>query len=122
MSARDRAQARQLTVDFQSRGGESRPSSSARHPSGQGRGFNMNRPPQGQQLAQAPMTADQAAQQRRQVQTDRQEESRRKRAFDTDLSGSRREQAALAHPGGPQGGLRSGFATPREDVDDATAS
>ena len=79
----------------------------------------MNRPPQAQQLSVAPaMTAEQAAQQRRQMQTDRQEESRRRRNFDTELTDSRREQVSIANP---ERGTRSGYATPREDVDDATA-
>lgn len=118
MSARDRAQARQVNVDFNTHA-DSRHPGPSRQQSGQGRGFNMNRPPQGQQIGQTPMSADQAAQQRRQVQTDRHEDSKRKRAFNTDLTDSTREQTSLANP--DAGGSRSGFATPREDVDDATA-
>ena len=129
MSARDRANMRHLPVDFQ----EPR-----RRAGGGGRGFStgaanesgpstMRRDgqPQQQQIGQAlPMAPAQAAQARRAAQVDRQEESRRRRGFDTGLTGglaantdgaAGRTQVAAA-----QGG-RSGFATPREDVDDATA-
>jgi len=76
--------------------------------------------PQAQSLAQTPlMTTEQAAQHRRQQQTDQREESRRRRGFNTDLTNSTKEQENIANP--TSGGSRSGFATPREDVDDATA-
>jgi len=76
--------------------------------------------PQAQSLAQTPlMTAEQAAQHRRQKQTDQREESRRRKGFNTDLTNSTREQESIANPSAS--GSRSGFATPREDVDDATA-
>jgi hypothetical protein len=71
------------------------------------------------------MNAAQAAQQRRQIQTDRQEEGRRRKAFVTGLTDG---SGASAPPSGPASGRQSpaesasGFATPREDVDDATAA
>jgi hypothetical protein len=59
------------------------------------------------------MGGAQAAQARRQAQTDRQEESnRRRRAFNTNLTETQRE---------PEREIGSGFNTPREDVDEATA-
>ena len=120
MSARDRAQARQLPIDFQSHADSRRGGSSRHEAHSGGRGFTMNRAPQAQTLSSAPaMTAEQAAQQRRQIQTDRQEESRRRKGFETGLTDSRREQTSLANP--DAGGSRSGYNTPREDVDDATA-
>jgi hypothetical protein len=77
----------------------------------QPRGGDM---PQQQQLSQqGPMGDAQAAQARRQAQTDRQEESnRRRRAFNTNLSETQREPE--------QEHVRSGFDTPRHDVDEAT--
>ncbi|KAK1927275.1 putative cytoplasm protein [Papiliotrema laurentii] len=120
MSARDRAQARQLPIEFQSHADSRRGGSSRHEAHSGGRGFTMNRAPQAQTLSSAPaMTAEQAAQQRRQIQTDRQEESRRRKGFETGLTDSRREQTSLANP--DAGGSRSGYNTPREDVDDATA-
>ena len=59
------------------------------------------------------MGGAQAAQARRQAQTDRQEESnRRRRAFNTNLTETQRD---------PEREVGSGFNTPREDVDEATA-
>jgi hypothetical protein len=61
------------------------------------------------------MSGAQAAQHRRQVQADRQEESsRRRRAFETSLTGGAREVEEEA--------AGSGFSTPREDVDEAVAA
>jgi hypothetical protein len=118
MSSRDKAQARQLNIDFQSRSEPRRPQRNDR--SNNGRGFSMAPAPQAQQLSSTPlMTPEQAAQHQRQLQTDQREESRRRRGFNTELSDSRREQQSIANPGA--NGLRSGFATPREEVDDATA-
>jgi hypothetical protein len=76
------------------------------------------------------MHPDQAAQLRRQVQNDRQEENRRKRAFDTGLTGSGSQgnaqasgsvSAATPRQNG-QGALASGANTPREEVDDIVAA
>lgn len=59
------------------------------------------------------MGGAQAAQARRQAQTDRQEESnRRRKAFNTNLTETTRE---------PEPEVRGGPRGPREDVDEATA-
>ncbi|KAL7422362.1 hypothetical protein Q5752_003008 [Cryptotrichosporon argae] len=126
MSARDRAQARTLNVDFSARPDRAE-SSRGQRASGP-RGFTLGGAssrdgPSQQQIAAPPMAAAQADQRRRQVQVDRQEESRRRRAFVGTLS----ENAAA---GGAANGSRrdgptsasSGAATPREDVNDATAA
>lgn len=125
MSQRDRANARTLHLDFRPESGPSRAG---------GRGFSLPsgppasgriEAPQAQQLAAPPMNAAQAAQQRRQVQTDQREESTRRRNFDTGLSGSNSGRASPAPASGRQSpeesGSGSGFNTPREDVDNATA-
>jgi hypothetical protein len=98
MSARDRAQARQLPVEFSQPPSERR---GGRHQAHSGRGFTLSNssipngaagvqrmrevPPDQQQISQPPPMSDaQAAQHRRQTQTDRQEESsRRRRAFES---------------------------------------
>ena len=73
-------------------------------------------PPHQQQIGQPPpMVPAQAAQQRRQVQADRQEETRRRKAFATGLTDSSRAPTEAPEV------LDSGYNTPREDVDDATA-
>ena len=117
MTSRQQAQSRHLNLDFsdQSRGGSnSRPSGPAQG----GRGFTLQplagEVVQQQQLAEhAPMGGAQAAQARRQAQTDRQEESnRRRKAFNTNLTETQRE---------PEPEVRGGFSGPREDVDEATA-
>lgn len=118
MSSRGKSQARQVNIEFQPRSENRRPQRNDRSHSG--RGFSMAPVPQAQQLASTPlMTPEQAAQHQRQLQTDQREESRRRRGFNTDLTDSRREQQSIANPNA--NGTRSGFATPREDVDDATA-
>ncbi|WVQ79743.1 hypothetical protein IAT38_001843 [Cryptococcus sp. DSM 104549] len=144
MSARDRAQIRQLNIDFSS-------SSSAPAQSTASRGFSLGRPapqpatansasgsrgpsrmrdtPPHQQVFQpAPMTAAQEAQARRIAQIDQQESNQasqaRRRAFQTGLSRPEGEGGAGGSGGGAAaaGGSASGFSTPREDVDDATAT
>lgn len=122
MSQRDRAQARQVHIDF-----SARPDAGPSRAGGRGFSLGTRETPQAQQLAAPPMNAAQAAQQRRQVQTDRQEEGRRRRAFVTGLteSGSASASAPVSAPvSGRQSPQESasGFATPREDVDDATAA
>lgn len=132
MSQRDRAQARQVHLNFSART-EPGPSRAG------GRGFSLSNgaptpmreaiAPRAQQLAAPPMNNAQAAQQRRQVQTDRQDESRRRKNFVTGLTDPNR---ATPNPSAPASGRQSGraspeesasgFATPREDVDDATAA
>jgi hypothetical protein len=126
MSARDRANMRHLPVEFQD---------ASRRRGGGGRGFTtgseaaagpstMRRDgvPQHQQIGQAPpMAPAQAAQARRAAQVDRQEESKRRRAFDTGLTGGLAANQDGASGRSGAGASRSGFATPREDVDDATA-
>jgi hypothetical protein len=137
MSARDRAHARLLPIGFNSqndssrRNGPSRSSHSGRGytlaqttiPNNQG-GLSRGReaPPHQQQIAQPlPMVPAQAAQQRRQIQADRQEESLRKRAFVTSLTGSNREEVEAAAAPAHVEISGSGYNTPREDVDEATA-
>jgi hypothetical protein len=124
MSQRDRAQARQVPLDF-------RPDAAGPSSRSGGRGFTLGPRdgPHAQQLAAPPMNAAQQAQQRRQVQADRQDESRRRKNFTTGLSESNGGSAAASAPasGAPSGRASpdetaSGFATPREDVDDATAA
>jgi hypothetical protein len=79
------------------------------------------------------MNAAQQAQQRRQVQTDRHDDTRRRKNFNTGLTDSSRDAgsstpASSGLRSGVQSGraspdeTASGFATPREDVDDATAA
>ena len=126
MSSRDRAQARQLQVGFttpaesrRGRGGGERQDRPAASSSNSGRGFTLSRGAPAQQLNSTPlMTTEQAAQQRRQLQTDRQEESRRRRDFNTDLTNSSRGPEPVTRTNGGGGG--SGVATPREDMDDRT--
>ena len=137
MSARDRAQARQLHIDFKSNDDAPRlngPSRSS-HP---GRGFTLAQrpipnghggpsrlrdvPPHQQQIAQpSPMAPEQAAQQRRQVQADRQAETRRKKAFVTTLTASTQNVAETPKALGSAMISGSGYNTPREDVDEATS-
>lgn len=113
MSQREQAQSRQINVDFSNdqshRAGSSR--------AGQGRGFSIQQrdAPHGQQLsAHAPMGPAQAAQAKRQAQADRHEESNRRRGkFNTNLTDTHRDPE--------DENLGSGFNTPREDVDEATA-
>lgn len=136
MSARDRAQARQLPIDFNSHDDSSRRNGQSRSARG-GRGFTLAQNtnnnvqagpsrardglPHQQQIAQPlPMVPEQAAQHRRQLQADRQEESRRRKAFVTSLTGSAREEADATVP--PTAEISgSGYNTPREDIDEATA-
>ena len=116
MTSRQQAASRHLNLDFsdqsQSRGTSSRSAAPAQG----GRGFTLQSREvvQQQQLAEhAPMGGAQAAQARRQAQTDRQEESnRRRKAFNTNLTETQRE---------PEPEVRGGFSGPREDVDEATA-
>jgi hypothetical protein len=116
MTSRQQAASRHLNLDFsdqsQSRGTSSRSTAPAQG----GRGFTLQSREvvQQQQLAEhAPMGGAQAAQARRQAQTDRQEESnRRRKAFNTNLTETQRE---------PEPEVRGGFSGPREDVDEATA-
>lgn len=119
MSQRDRAQARQLNIDF-----TARPDSGPSHSGG--RGFSIGRDtPHGQQLSAPPMNAAQAAQQRRQVQTDQREESKRRKQFVTGLSdsnGTSGQTSATASGRHSPEPSASGFSTPRDDVDDATAT
>lgn len=114
MSSRDKAQARHIPIDF-----NSRPESSSAARSG-GRGFTLSG---AQQLAAPPMDERQQAQQRRQIQTDRQEEGRRRKAFVTGLSEGSGGRADTSGSGrrSPEESA-SGFATPRDDVDDATVA
>lgn len=111
MSSREQAQSRQINVDFNDQSRRAGPSRN-----GQGRGFTMQQregPHQQQLTAHTPMGPAQAAQARRQAQADRHEEtSRRRKAFNTNLTGTQRS---------PEEDLGSGFRTPREDVDEATA-
>lgn len=103
-----------------------------------GRGFTLGRPagapsmradrdgPQHQQISQPPLMSDaQAAQRERQLRQDRQEEtSRRRRAFDTGLTGEAGDAgigSGSATPAARRPGGGSGAVTPREDVDDAVA-
>ena len=132
MTARDRAQARTVQIDFPSYS-DNRHRGSQRQERPSGRGFTIARTsvpagpsrgndvvPHAQHIAQMPlMTEQQAAQHRRQVQTDRQE-GRRRKAFVTDLTASAKEHDGQ-HLDVDMDGTRSGFATPRENVDDATA-
>lgn len=115
MSSRDKAQARHIPIDF-----NSRPESSSAPRSGGGRGFQL---PGAQQLAAPPMDERQQAQQRRQIQTDRQEDGRRRKAFVTGLSEGNGGRADGSGSGrrSPEESA-SGFATPRDDVDDATVA
>jgi len=116
MTSRQQAASRHLNLDFsdqsQSRGTSSRSTA----PAHGGRGFTLQSREvvQQQQLAEhAPMGGAQAAQARRQAQTDRQEESnRRRKAFNTNLTETQRE---------PEPEARGGFSGPREAVDEATA-
>ncbi|KAL1405818.1 hypothetical protein Q8F55_007496 [Vanrija albida] len=127
MSQKDRAQARQLHIDF-----SSRPESGPSRTGGRGgRGFSLANAnngrdgPQTQQIAPPPMNAAQAEQQRRQIQTDRQEEGRRRKAFNTGLTGSNgATPSGSAGPSGRQTPVEpaSGTVTPRDDVDEATQS
>ncbi|OXG14726.1 cytoplasmic protein [Cryptococcus neoformans Tu401-1] len=141
MSARDRANARHLPVDFNT------PSSGARgsNHSGGGRGFSLgqssvpgagrdssapsrmraNDSPHVQALDDTPaMTPAQIAQQKRQIQADRAESAAaglnmsRRRGFATGLSREGEAAPSLA----PMSAPASGYNTPREDVDEATAS
>ena len=68
------------------------------------------------------MAPAQAAQQARQIQVDN-DESRRRKAFVTTLTDPYDTDSGLNRPSRANidDGRRSGFATPREDVDDATA-
>jgi len=117
MTSRQQAQSRHIQVDFSDQSHRSGPSRQGAG-QGQGRGFTLqprgSDAPQQQQITEhAPMGGAQAAQARRQAQTDRQEESnRRRRAFNTNLTETQRE---------PEREVGSGFNTPREDVDEATA-
>lgn len=127
MSQKDRAQARQLHIDF-----SARPESGPSRTGGRGgRGFSLNNTnngrdgPHTQQIAPPPMNAAQAEQQRRQIQTDRQEEGRRRKAFNTGLTGSNGPTpSGSAGPSGRQTPVEpaSGTVTPRDDVDEATQS
>jgi len=134
MSSRDRAQARHLPIDFNSHGDNPRRNGPSRS---SGRGYTLihtaasngqggpsrsrELPPHQQQITQPPlMVPKQAAQHRRQVQADKQEESRRRKAFDTSLTGSERAEAEAATPSARAEIPGSGYNTPREDVDDAT--
>nr|XP_031863964.1 uncharacterized protein CI109_000608 [Kwoniella shandongensis]KAA5531036.1 hypothetical protein CI109_000608 [Kwoniella shandongensis] len=137
MSARDRAQARQLPVDFSD---NSRRSGSSRQGQGQSaRGFSLAQPfnpngqagpsrirdaPTHQQLDQPSLTPAQLAQQQRQIKADRQDETRRRKAFATGLTRPAGESSTSAQSGATNGANAvngSGFNTPRDDVDDATA-
>lgn len=118
MSSREQAQSRQINVDFNNDHSSHRAGTSSR--AGQGRGFTIQQrdAPRGQQLsAHAPMGPAQAAQARRQAQTDKHDKhedtSRRRKTFNTDLTDTHREPE--------DENLGSGFNTPREDVDEATA-
>ncbi|WVF67503.1 hypothetical protein IAT40_002259 [Kwoniella sp. CBS 6097] len=133
MNARDRANARQISVDFPS---DHRRSNQQRTRSGHGQGFTLAQPfnpstggpsrirdtPSHQQLEQPNLTPAQQAQQHRQVQRDRQEENKRKKAFATGLTGSGGQGGQAPRNTVNESGPSSGFATPREDVDDATAA
>lgn len=123
MSQRDRAQARQVHIDF-----SARPDAGPSRAGGRGFSLGTRETSQAQQLAAPPMNAAQAEQQRRQIQVDRQEDGRRRKAFVTGLTNSSGSASASAPASGPASGRQSpaesasGFATPREDVDDATAA
>ncbi|ORX38336.1 hypothetical protein BD324DRAFT_578052 [Kockovaella imperatae] len=139
MTSRDRAQARTLHVDFPSYGDDRRPGPSSNRPDRHGRGFTIQTTQQvgnlvggdgrrdggvhGQHLSSnVPMAPEAAAQQARQQQTDRAEDSRRRKAFVTSLTdGTERDGDGFGTARNVEGGSRSGFATPREDVDDASA-
>ncbi|WVR09437.1 hypothetical protein IAU60_006504 [Kwoniella sp. DSM 27419] len=134
MSARDKASARQVAVDFHSE--QSARRSGGRSNRGHGQGFTLAQPfnassggqqrirdaPSHQQLEQPSLTPAQQAQQQRQVQRDKQEENSRRKAFSTGLSRPEGSGTPLPLPSRTQGGSASGFSTPREDVDEATAS
>ncbi|WWC90552.1 uncharacterized protein L201_005488 [Kwoniella dendrophila CBS 6074] len=135
MSARDRAQSRQIAVDFSA--DNNRRSGNGNRQQGS-RGFTLAQPfdpsrggpsriregPSHQQLDQPNLTPAQRQQQERQLNKDRQEENRRKKAFATGLTrpdqdqsnGSSRNITRQAQESA------SGFSTPREDVDEATAT
>ena len=137
MTSRDRAQARTLHVDFQSYGNanDRRPGPSRQDRSGRGFsiqtsqqvngtiGHDDRRGAQQQQLSSSvSMTPEAAAQHARQLNTDRQEDSRRRKAFVTSLTDGIAGETSGAGSGRDHDlGGRSGFATPREDVDDASA-
>lgn len=115
MSSRDKAQARHIPIDF-----NTRPESSLSAARSGGRGFTLAG---AQQLAAPPMDERQQAQQRRQIQADRQEEGRRRKAFVTGLTNG--NSGGTENPGSGRRSpeeAASGFATPRDDVDDATVA
>ncbi|WVW85416.1 hypothetical protein I302_107454 [Kwoniella bestiolae CBS 10118] len=128
MSARDRAQSRQINVDFSSSAPSDRRSQGSR-------GFTLAQPfdpsrggpsrireaPSHQQLDQPNLTPAQRQQQERQVNRDRQEENRRRKAFATGLTRPDDQSTRVTQQAEESG---SGFATPseREDVDEATAT
>ena len=126
MSSRDRAQVRHLPIDFaedrdQRRGGPSRRGNQA---AASGRGYTLAARDSQQISTPLPMSQAQAQQQRRQVEVDRREAtSNRRRAFETSLTGSQRQQEepASGTHGVPEA-TASGFSTPREDVDEGVAT
>ncbi|WRT68595.1 uncharacterized protein IL334_005573 [Kwoniella shivajii] len=131
MSSRDRAQSRQIAVDFS----ENRRAGNRQHGS---RGFTLAQPfdparggpsriregPSHQQLDQPNLTPVQKQQQERQLHKDRQEETRRRKAFATGLT--RPDGQSGSHQSGTRNetgnGSGSGFSTPREDIDEVTAT
>ncbi|BEI87477.1 uncharacterized protein CcaverHIS019_0101950 [Cutaneotrichosporon cavernicola] len=122
MSQRDRAQARHVHLEF-----SARPDAGSSRAGGRGFSLGTRDGPQAQQLSAPPMNAAQAAQQRRQIQTDKQEEGRRRKAFATGLTDGSGPATAPSPASNPASGRQSpsesasGFATPREEVDDVTA-
>lgn len=108
MSAKDRAQARQIQIEFS---GTPTPAESSRRANGgRGQGADaLSRGPMHQQIRHdTGFTPAQEAQQRRQIQNDR------RAAFGSNLTGDEPQN-------GQRSGINSGTATPRENVDDATA-
>lgn len=111
MSAKDRAQARQIQIEF-----SGTPAESSRRTANGGRNQGgasaaaLGRGPMHQQIRhETGFTAAQEAQQRRQIQNDR------RAAFGANLTGDEPHLSS-----GHRSGVNSGTATPREDADDAT--
>ncbi|KAK4689158.1 hypothetical protein P7C73_g938, partial [Tremellales sp. Uapishka_1] len=116
MSSRDRAQARQLPISFSPYTEPSRSGRSGPPQAGPSTTISRNGLPHQQQITQTPlMNPAQAAQLRRQVQNDKQEENKRRKAFVTGLTNG----SGNGNRNGHQEENASGFNTPREDVDEA---
>ncbi|RXK42341.1 hypothetical protein M231_00331 [Tremella mesenterica] len=123
MSNRDRANVRTLPIDFVSPlGMPDGPSRGRNQQSARGFSFARNGPAHQQVPLEVPMSPAQAEQQRRQVETDRVEMSRRRRGFDTSLTVPESQtRPSASHTPRLEEVPASGYNTPREDVDDAEA-